>query len=319
MLACRRRRLGRRAPGRGAVNTLLRAGAGWSGFNTDGYGARRRGPILPGAGLAGNPVVLLGAGGAARGAAFECVRRGCARIWVCQPDAARTWTRSLADLRALSAHGARSGHRPEPPRPASGRARHQRDQRRAPRTDPRPARPGRCPARPRVFDMIYNPPRHRAPPAGRDARGSRRQRPLDARPPGGRALEIWTGVPAAADRPGDAGGAGGDGGSSSPLDPASGSSAMSPDSLTQCRRRPLALPGRRVRRRRLRRQLPQRRHLPRYRPANRSSRQAPIAPAGRRSPGTGQRPDPLLAHSARPGPLLRPAASRSAIPGRRAR
>jgi shikimate dehydrogenase len=54
-------------------------GIGWRGFNTDGYGlsaAIARGPGR--STLRGTPVLLLGAGGAARGAAVECLRAGCA-------------------------------------------------------------------------------------------------------------------------------------------------------------------------------------------------------------------------------------------------
>lgn len=58
----------------GAVNTLVNEGGAWSGYNTDGYGLRRS--ILSELGLmfAGSDVLLLGAGGAARGAAVECLQ-----------------------------------------------------------------------------------------------------------------------------------------------------------------------------------------------------------------------------------------------------
>ena len=66
----------------GAVNTLHRHGPGWRGFNTDGYG------LVMGVAedlrleLRGTPIVLLGAGGAARGAAAQCLRSGCTELWV---------------------------------------------------------------------------------------------------------------------------------------------------------------------------------------------------------------------------------------------
>ena len=64
----------------GAVNTLLWTERGWAGHNTDGYGFA---PALRqdlGHNLAGMPIILLGAGGAARSAAVECLRQGCASL-----------------------------------------------------------------------------------------------------------------------------------------------------------------------------------------------------------------------------------------------
>lgn len=64
----------------GAVNTLLWTRDGWRGFNTDGYGLSAALRSTLGCKLAGQPVVLLGAGGAARGAAIECLQQGCASL-----------------------------------------------------------------------------------------------------------------------------------------------------------------------------------------------------------------------------------------------
>lgn len=66
----------------GAVNTLLRLERGWHGWNTDGYGLATAVREDLGFSLAGAPVILLGAGGAARGAAFECLVRACAGLWI---------------------------------------------------------------------------------------------------------------------------------------------------------------------------------------------------------------------------------------------
>lgn len=66
----------------GAVNTLRWSAAGWEGFNTDGYGLATALREELGATLAGSHVVLLGAGGAARGAAVECIQQGCATLWI---------------------------------------------------------------------------------------------------------------------------------------------------------------------------------------------------------------------------------------------
>ena len=66
----------------GAVNTLRWSPEGWQGFNTDGYGLNRAIRESLGRGIAGTPIVLLGAGGAARGAAVECLARDCASLWI---------------------------------------------------------------------------------------------------------------------------------------------------------------------------------------------------------------------------------------------
>jgi shikimate dehydrogenase len=66
----------------GAVNTLLWSGEGWLGYNTDGYGLATAIRESLGRSLAGTPVILLGAGGAARGAAVECLQQGCASLFI---------------------------------------------------------------------------------------------------------------------------------------------------------------------------------------------------------------------------------------------
>lgn len=66
----------------GAVNTLRRTSDGWEGFNSDGYGLATATRESLGLELAGQPVILLGAGGAGRGAAVECLQRGCAALWI---------------------------------------------------------------------------------------------------------------------------------------------------------------------------------------------------------------------------------------------
>ena len=66
----------------GAVNTLLWTEAGWHGFNTDGYGLATAVHEALGINIKSAPVILLGAGGAARGAAVECLQRQCASLWI---------------------------------------------------------------------------------------------------------------------------------------------------------------------------------------------------------------------------------------------
>jgi shikimate dehydrogenase len=145
----------------GAVNTLLATAKGWYGTNTDGYGLSAALRERLGAELAGRVVVLLGAGGAARGAAVECLRRGCARLVIGNRTAA-----NLAELLALLAPLAGAipvtGFDPADPRARAGlpadaliinatsaglRA-----------EDPAPLDLTEVPRPACVFDMIYNPP-----------------------------------------------------------------------------------------------------------------------------------------------------------------
>jgi shikimate dehydrogenase len=98
----------------GAVNTILRSSDGWHGDNTDGIGLvhdlteRRR------LDLRGRRVLLLGAGGAARGVAPALLDAGIAELWIvnrtaekaealadAQGDPARVHTRYWADLSNL--------------------------------------------------------------------------------------------------------------------------------------------------------------------------------------------------------------------------
>jgi shikimate dehydrogenase len=143
----------------GAANTLVRSGAGWRAFNTDGGGLSDAVREDLGLALAGRPVVLLGAGGAARAAAVQCCREGAAAVWIgnrgtdrlaallrdLAPFAGATAVRGFAldvppaDLPpgALVVNATTAGLRTDDPPPV--------DLRRL----PRPAG---------VYDMIYHPP-----------------------------------------------------------------------------------------------------------------------------------------------------------------
>ncbi len=186
----------------GAVNTLAWEPDGWRGFNTDGYGlstAVRESLKLE---LAGTAIVLVGAGGAARGAAVECLQRGCSSLWIAN--------RSRGNLEALFGvlvplatgfplHGFTLPRIPaELPRDtlvinatsAGLRA-----------SDAAPLDLGRLPRAAAVFDMIYNPPETRL----------LRQAAFLGIPhanglgmlvhQGARALEIWSGIPATESAP----------------------------------------------------------------------------------------------------------------------
>ncbi|MBW8368822.1 MAG: shikimate dehydrogenase [Arenimonas sp.] len=103
-----------RARRAGAVNTLLRAGAAWHGDNTDGLGLVHDLTERHRLDLRGRRVLLLGAGGAARGVAPALLDAGVDSLWVVNrsPDKAdalsdalgepgRVHTRYLADLPSL--------------------------------------------------------------------------------------------------------------------------------------------------------------------------------------------------------------------------
>jgi shikimate dehydrogenase len=144
----------------GAVNTLRHEAGGWRGFNTDGYG-------LAGAirenlhrDLAGADVILLGAGGAARGAAVECLQRGCASLAI-----ANRTRQNLDDLLAALAPLAGkiplrgfAPADPPPDLPAGALVINATSAGLKP-TDPLPIDLARLPRPAAVFDMIYNPPR----------------------------------------------------------------------------------------------------------------------------------------------------------------
>ncbi|GHC10202.1 shikimate dehydrogenase family protein [Cerasicoccus arenae] len=66
----------------GAVNTLHRQENGWAGYNSDGYGLEQALKRELGVELAGATVILLGAGGAARAAAVQCLQSGVAALWI---------------------------------------------------------------------------------------------------------------------------------------------------------------------------------------------------------------------------------------------
>ena len=87
----------------GAVNTIVREGQRLIGHNTDSYGfirgLRENGGFMP----EGRSVLLLGAGGAARGAAFGLVEEGVASLTIANRTEGRA--RSLADdLRTAGAN-----------------------------------------------------------------------------------------------------------------------------------------------------------------------------------------------------------------------
>ena len=154
----------------GAVNTLRRTPDGWHGYNTDGYGLATAIRESLGVELSGTPVILLGAGGAARGAAVECLQRGCAGLWIANRTRA-TLEALLAQLAPLANAIPLYGFDPTSPGavantggatlPPAGALVINASSAGLKPTDPLPLNLAALAARARpagVYDMIYNPP-----------------------------------------------------------------------------------------------------------------------------------------------------------------
>lgn len=178
----------------GAVNTLLLTPAGWHGYNTDGYGLATAIWESFGRELSGATILLLGAGGAARGAAVECLARRCASLWIAnrtrehldqllvflRPMARGIPMHALGDSApppegAIVINATSAGLRPGDPSPIDLSL------------VPRPAA---------VMDMIYNPARTallaQAERLGVPAANGMSMLAHQ----GAKSLEIWTGIPA---------------------------------------------------------------------------------------------------------------------------
>ncbi len=179
----------------GAVNTLLRTASGWRGYNTDGQGLAAGVRDDLGLELAGRPVLLLGAGGAARGAAVECLRRGCAGLWIANRTPANL-ARLVEALDPLRGPIPVRGFPPEAP-PAdlpAGLLVINATSAGLRAADRPPIDLGRLPRPAAVLDMIYNPP---ATPLLRAAAALRLPRTNGLSMlvhQGAKALEIWTGA-----------------------------------------------------------------------------------------------------------------------------
>jgi shikimate dehydrogenase len=177
----------------GAVNTLLAIEQGWHGFNTDGYGLATGIRTDLGLPLKGADVILLGAGGAARGAAVECFRQGVSSLWI--GNRTRTNLEALlSDLRPIAAGIPLHGFDPTlPPRDCPRSALLINATSAGLRSsDEPPLDLAAIPSPTAVYDMIYNPPETRllAAARGRSIRAANGLSMLVHQ--GARALEIWS-------------------------------------------------------------------------------------------------------------------------------
>jgi len=186
----------------GAVNTLSWTAAGWQGANTDGYGVAAALRDDLGVTLSGASVVLLGAGGAARGAAVEFLRQGVAALWIVNRTRAHLEA-LLADLRPLAGSATLRGFAPAeiPPDLPAGAVVVNATSVGLRADDPSPLELARLPRPQAVFDMIYNPPRT-ALLRQAAALGLPHAHGLSMLAhQGAKALEMWSGAPAAQTAP----------------------------------------------------------------------------------------------------------------------
>ncbi len=189
------RRIDPAAAEAGAVNTLRRLEDGFEGFNTDGYGVSRAVQEDLDVTIAGSPVILLGAGGAARATAVTALREGCAGLWIGNRTA-----KSLIELmRTLRPLATRAGislqgfdlAKPPDSLPADALVINATSVGLKP-ADPAPMDLSPLPGQPRIYDMIYNPPDTPLLRAA-TARGLRAANGLSMLVhQGARALEIWS-------------------------------------------------------------------------------------------------------------------------------
>jgi shikimate dehydrogenase len=143
----------------GAANTLSHTEAGWRGTNTDGYGLANALAEQLKRNLAGAAVILLGAGGAARGAAVECLRSLCSELWIGNRTQA-TLTTLLGELGPLAGGCGLRGFdlsRPPPGLPAGAIVINATSLGLEP-TDPAPLDLAKIPRPAGIYDMIYRPP-----------------------------------------------------------------------------------------------------------------------------------------------------------------
>jgi len=181
----------------GAVNTLLWTEQGWSGFNTDGYGLARAIQETLGLDLAGAPVVLLGAGGAARGAAAECLARGCSGLWIANRTP-ENLEKLLSVLRPLERGTLVRGWKPSAGSggPPAGSVLINATSSGLRAGDPAPVDLAAMPRPAGVYDMTYNPAGtallHQARGLGIPCANGLSMLAHQ----GAKALEIWTGAPA---------------------------------------------------------------------------------------------------------------------------
>ena len=185
----------------GAVNTLRWTERGWHGFNTDGYGLASAVRETLGRELAGAHIILLGAGGAARGAAVECLQRGCASLAIANRtkenlDALLALLAPIAIAAKIPLFGFSPAGPPSVALAKEGALVINATSSGLRADDVVPIDLAALPRPAAVFDMIYNPPQTALLRAAA-ALGVRHANGLAMLVhQGAKSLEIWSGVPA---------------------------------------------------------------------------------------------------------------------------
>lgn len=180
----------------GAANTLSRTATGWRGANTDGAGLSAALRQDLGLELAGANVILLGAGGAARAAAVECLRLRCVSLWIGNRTAASLAT-LLADLQPLAGDSELQGFDlAHPPGTLpSGALVLNATSLGLKADDDAPIGLKMIPRPAGVFDMIYRPPRTALLRAAAELGIATANGLSMLVHQGARSLELWTGAP----------------------------------------------------------------------------------------------------------------------------
>ena len=181
----------------GAVNTLRRTRNGWRGFNTDGYGLEEAVVESLGLGLRGRAVVLVGAGGAARGAAVQCLASRCQSLWICNRTP-ENLAALLKTLRPLAGKIPLRGFSPEaiPEDLPAGALVINATSAGLKASDPLPLDLRRLPRPGAVYDMIYNPAQTRFLGVARSLKLPHSNGLGMLVHQGAKALELWTGIAA---------------------------------------------------------------------------------------------------------------------------
>lgn len=177
----------------GAVNTLVRNEAGYSGLNTDGYGLERGLAIDLDITFEGIAVMILGAGGAARAAAVQAILSGCSNLYMGNRSEEKlqgliSGLGSIFDQTDIQSFALNTlpGDLPEPGIVINATALGLNPE------DPAPIDVAQLPAEWKVYDMIYNPSKTLLMKQA-EARGLEAANGLSMLVhQGARALEAWT-------------------------------------------------------------------------------------------------------------------------------
>ncbi len=174
----------------GAVNTLSFEDGTLRGFNTDGYGLENALLEAFGKGLESRSVLIVGAGGAARAAAVQCLESGVEHLWI----ANRTVEKAEGIVQRLAGGLAQAVTVAEAPsRVSAGTLVINATSLGLKQEDPVPIAVEDLPEQCQLFDMIYNPAETAFLSAGR-LRGYPVSNGLGMLVHQGvRSLEIWTG------------------------------------------------------------------------------------------------------------------------------